>query len=120
MKKDKDGKTLHCKGDVQGMGEDAHRIVPSGGGATIFILLSGIYCCFGTGRGNLDDGKRDVEARSGCSDIQYIGLWGLSLPKSEGSGILTVKYLVSSVFRQNSGGRYTETLRDRECAFLSK
>ena len=86
----------------------------------IFILLRGIYCCFGTGRDNLDDGKRDVEASLGCSDIQYIGLWGLSLPKSEGRGILTVKYLVSFVFRQKSGGRYTETLRDRECACLSK
>ena len=73
----------------------------------IVTLLRNIYCSFGTGRDNLDEGKRVVEDSSGCSDIQYIGLWGLSLPKSVGRGSLTVKYLVSSVFRQKSGGRYT-------------
>lgn len=73
----------------------------------IVTLLRNIYCSFGTGMANLDNGKRAVEESSGCSDIQYIGLWGLSLPKSGGRGILNVKYFVSSVFRQKSGGRYT-------------
>ena len=65
----------------------------------IDTLLRNIYCSLGTGMDNLDNGKRAVEESPGCCDIQYIGIWGLSLPKSGGRGILNVKYLVSSVFK---------------------